>query len=137
MHTLLNITHWLRLLTSPSYRQHVRGLNQSNLVPETPGTTTEVLVGGQIIHGVHPEDSCQGHACAVHSPSDHHMAGWAQNWRDDRKLMERICPWHGIGHPDPDHMAFLTSRVGPNIADGAGVHGCDGCCKPGEAHRGQ
>jgi hypothetical protein len=126
---LLSLTHWWWMLVSPAYRQHVRDLNQPNLVPETPGTTTERLEGGQIIHGVHPAIHCHNQPCAIHHPSDHHMHWWKQNWRDDRKLMERICP-HGIGHPDPDHMAFLASKVGPGIAAATGVHGCDGCCDP-------
>jgi hypothetical protein len=36
---------------------------------------------------------------------------------------ERICP-HGIGHPDPDDMAYWKS-IGE---ESMGVHGCDGCC---------
>lgn len=57
--------------------------------------------------------------CAIHGPSDHHMATWRQHWRGDRGIIERICP-HGVGHPDPDGI----------YADGDTVHGCDGCCSP-------
>lgn len=45
------------------------------------------------------------------------MRGWATNWRDDRKSMERICS-HGVGHPDPDCLNLDR------------MHGCDGCCSP-------
>lgn len=44
--------------------------------------------------------------------------------RDDKHwLAERVCR-HGIGHPDPDSLAYLESRG----VEGMGVHGCDGCC---------
>ena len=45
------------------------------------------------------------------------MRDWPQHFRDDRGIMERICP-HGVGHPDPDD--YLA---------GDGMHGCDGCCR--------
>lgn len=91
-----------------------------------PGDNFEVLhmpttdpftgqhVGEQTII-VHAKSRCQGPACCIHNPSDHHMVDWPQLWRADRNLMERTCP-HGIGHPDPDH-------IGDDL-----VHGCDGCC---------
>lgn len=60
--------------------------------------------------------------CTIHAPSDHHMVGWPQLWRDDRQIMERICP-HRVGHPDPDDLAVRTR-------EGFGVHGCDRCCTP-------
>lgn len=79
---------------------------------------------------VHDPELCEGRPCSIHNPSDHHMKTWPLNWRGDRRLMERICP-HGVGHPDPDHIAFARSvpftqgRYDPN-----GTHGCDGCCDP-------
>lgn len=62
-------------------------------------------------------------ACVIHDPSDHHMRDFPLHWRDDRGLMERICP-HGVGHPDPDGLAFHLEAG----RDYMGVHGCDGCC---------
>jgi len=59
--------------------------------------------------------------CCIHNPSNHHMLTWEQNWRGDRGIMERICPCHGVGHPDPDDLRIRTG------AD-PGVHGCGGCC---------
>lgn len=73
----------------------------------------------------HPESKCAGRPCVIHAPSDHHMAGWPMLYRADRELMERTCP-HGVGHPDPDDLAWQVS-VGRTWQ---GVHGCDGCCKP-------
>jgi hypothetical protein len=39
-------------------------------------------------------------------------------------MMERICPC-GVGHPDPDDLAF-KKRMG--MDDSEGIHGCCGCC---------
>ena len=78
---------------------------------------------GQTIR-VHEKKDCEGQNCCIHNPSDHHMVNWPTHWRDDRGLMERICP-HGIGHPDPDDIAFKERN---DLPDKKGVHGCDGCC---------
>lgn len=69
---------------------------------------------GQRLH-VHEKKDCRGEHCVIHNPSNHVMRGFPTHWRDDRGIMERICP-HGIGHPDPDDLT--TDRV----------HGCCGCC---------
>lgn len=76
-------------------------------------------------------DDCMEHGCCIHNPSDHHMRDWPTLWRNDRGIMERICE-HGVGHPDPDGIAYML-RVSESsgepfpIADG--IHGCDGCCR--------
>ena len=77
---------------------------------------------GQFIK-VHTKQDCVGPFCCIHNPSQHHMREWPTHWRTDRYLMERVCP-HGIGHPDPDHIAHLPQVV----QDSESVHGCDGCC---------
>lgn len=68
---------------------------------------------------VHPSTSCAGAYCTIHNRSDHPMRAFPQHWRDDRGIMERICP-HGVGHPDPD-SPFAPLSV-------EWIHGCDGCC---------
>jgi len=78
----------------------------------------------------HPPERCTGQYCCIHNPSAHHMVTWPLNWRDDKGHMERICP-HGIGHPDPDDMAYWE-RLGKPL-DLLSIHGCDGCCTPGTA----
>jgi transcriptional regulator with XRE-family HTH domain len=90
-------------------------------------TATFELPNGQVLHNVHLPEACAGRACCIHNPSDHHMRAWPQLWRDDRGLMERTCI-HGIGHPDPDHMAYILRFPGPVSERESGVHGCDGCC---------
>ena len=82
--------------------------------PYTTGTQQHIYA--------HEQGQCRG-ACVIHNPSNHHMVSWPTHWRDDRKLMERICQ-HGVGHPDPDHIAWLAQ----NMRGVEGVHGCDGCC---------
>jgi hypothetical protein len=45
--------------------------------------------------------------------------------------MERICP-HGVGHPDPDDLAYrisIAKKMGKDTKY-LGIHGCDGCCTP-------
>lgn len=62
--------------------------------------------------------------CVIHRPSVHGMTWWAAIMREDRGyLVERICR-HGIGHPDPDSLAYFFAKGD----DTAGIHGCDGCC---------
>lgn len=75
---------------------------------------------------VHPASACADDpACVIHKPSDHHMRQWPLNWRDDTKVMERLCS-HGVGHPDPDACDFAERQGRTHY----GIHGCDGCCRP-------
>lgn len=75
----------------------------------------------------HAKGACAGQRCCIHRPSDHPLNTAPLNWRSDTKVMERICA-HGVGHPDPDHLHYVESTWGPDMAWGQGVHGCDGCC---------
>jgi len=71
---------------------------------------------GQILFKVHDESKCKSKNCVIHNPSDHHMRDFPTLWRQERRLMERICKC-GVGHPDPD-------EINPDT-----VHGCCGCCE--------
>lgn len=77
----------------------------------------------------HEPDKCSGSFCVIHNPSDHHMRDWPKNFRFDRYLVlvERICP-HGVGHPDPDSLAYIESTLPEGRRGYEGIHGCDGCC---------
>lgn len=79
--------------------------------------------GPAVLH-THGPDRCAGEHCVIHNPSDHHMREWETNWRSDLGVMERLCPQHGIGHPDPDDVAYQKSQ-GNHWAN---IHGCCGCC---------
>jgi hypothetical protein len=83
---------------------------------------------GQVVV-VHQELRCAGEPCCLHHPSNHPLNTAPLHWRGDRRLMERICE-HGIGHPDPDDLAHHRRVAGAGVADGRGVHRCDGCCQP-------
>lgn len=71
---------------------------------------------------VHTEDKCIG-PCAIHYPTMGHTAAWPTHWRDDRGIMERLCP-HNIGHPAVEQFGYWR-RTGQ---EWQAVHGCDGCC---------
>lgn len=91
--------------------------------PATDGTWGTNL-GPTILHNVHPESQCAPRPCVLHRPSDHHMRSWPTLFRGDLGLMERTCP-HGIGHPDPDDIAYHKGEG----RDWVSVHSCDGCCR--------
>ena len=84
----------------------------------TTGTGQNILV--------HTKKDCKGEYCCIHRPSDHHMVDWPTNWRADRNMMERIDPM-GVGHPDPDDLAFRL-KTSDGFVDG--IHGCNGLCSP-------
>lgn len=91
-----------------------------------PGYMPETIrVNGALIrtHGI---DGCVA-PCAIHWPTGHRMVDYPQHWRDDRALMERICP-HGIGHPDPDDLDYKRRTWGEGFVYFESIHGCDGCC---------
>jgi len=84
---------------------------------------------GQALTKLHERSSdCDKYGCVIHNPTKHCMSKFKTHWREDRSLMERICK-HGIGHPDPDDLAFKKRRSGKNYAKSESVHGCDGCCR--------
>lgn len=72
----------------------------------------------------HGPGECEGW-CPYHKPSKHHMMDWPMCMRLDRTvpLVERICA-HGIGHPDPDSLAWAKHYKEIDYSS----HGCDGCC---------
>lgn len=75
----------------------------------------------------HSPDLCAGEWCVLHNPSDHHMVTWPKVLKMST-MIERQCP-HGIGHPDPDSVAYFNRRW-PEGRGYHGMHGCDGCCGP-------
>jgi hypothetical protein len=84
----------------------------------------------EIVWNVHKNSACEGESCVIHNPSDHHLKdakvilrSWSPFSSKPHGFAERFCP-HGIGHSDPDSVAFYA-RQGVH---GMGIHGCDGCC---------
>lgn len=72
---------------------------------------------------IHDPHLCLGRGCSIHHPSDHHMKDWPMVWRPSKHLFERQCPC-GVGHPDPDDVAWHASQG----RDWVGIHACCGCC---------
>lgn len=86
--------------------------------------TEPVVISNGVLTNVHDPADCAGRACWVHTPSDHPLKDAPVLFRYDRGIIERTCP-HGVGHPDPDDLAYRRSRG----AEDTSVHGCDGCCR--------
>lgn len=84
-------------------------------------------VPGVVLIGVHSLDECAHRPCVVHAPSNHRLRSWPLVWRQDRAMFERLCV-HGVGHPDPDHLAHLSLVLAPEEAAAESVHGRCGCC---------
>lgn len=76
-----------------------------------------------VLTNVHEANFCHGDTCVIHKKTDHSMRSFPQHWRDDIKMMERLCPC-GVGHPDPDNAWYAESS--------SWVHGCcpKYCCRP-------
>lgn len=86
-----------------------------------------------IVVVVHPPERCQP-PCCIHAPSDHPLNHRPMATRPDRSwLVERICE-HGVGHPDPDSVAFLDRQFCGS--EDFTTHGCDGCCHGTTNHQG-
>lgn len=79
---------------------------------------------GKIKH--HARGDCALEHCCFHNPSEHSMRDFPMHLRTDWgvAMIERTCP-HGVGHPDPDSVAWLNKTYGDQMWD---IHGCDGCC---------
>lgn len=78
---------------------------------------TYLTGSGQLLHHIHDWRNCQGNSenfCVIHNPMRGPWSSWPTFWRDDRRIMERICPC-GIGHP-------IVEGFNANM-----VHGCCGC----------
>jgi len=80
----------------------------------------------ETLTNTHAETDCSG-TCPLHAPSKHALNTAPLVWRPSKRVFERQCE-HGVGHPDPDSLAWLASMEGERAAATAGVHGCDGCC---------
>lgn len=82
----------------------------------TTGTGQRILV-----HTRTPE--CDN-GCVIHNPTSQN-SDWPTHWREDRKIMERICPC-GVGHPDPDGLRFIERMYGRLRMELEAIHGCCG-----------
>lgn len=69
---------------------------------------------------LHDVSSC-GEYCDVHNRRHPAEVEYPLNWRDDRGIMEYICPC-GIGHPTYAQKAYNRSR-------GREYENIHGCCR--------
>ena len=99
----------------------------SSVVPSSGSDRSGIFTTGvgQVLHGVHLPEKCEGQACVIHAPSEHAMRAFPTAWRvglgTSPSYMVRVCP-HGYDHPDPD------DPLAP------GLHACCGlgCCQDTE-----
>ena len=77
-----------------------------------------------MLTNVHDSGACAGRHCVIHNPLHTHMDTWRLLWRNDRGIFERVCPAHGVGHPDQSQFDYWE-ETGQNWQR---VHGCCGCC---------
>lgn len=86
-----------------------------------------IVVANGVMTGVHSSAQCAGrtYGCCIHEVKPHPLSDAPMIFRDDKGTMERACP-HGIGHPDPQDVAYWRHEHDRDVS----VHGCDGCCGP-------
>lgn len=93
--------------------------------PEIP------IIGENGVEGAllrsHEATECALPYCAIHNPSEHPLRYAPQQWRNDLRMLERVCQ-HGFGHPDVDNLDYIFQMFGETAAAHASVHTCDGCC---------
>ena len=70
-----------------------------NRIVSAEGEVSFVSPSGDYrLANLHPEIAdCFNYGCLVHYPSYSPMSDFPYNWREDMRMMERICP-HGVGH---------------------------------------
>jgi hypothetical protein len=91
---------------------------------------TEFVIGDQRITDTHLPSLCAGEKCIFHNPTKHKMRNWPIVLRSSG-LIERQCK-HGVGHPDPDSVAWKERWAAEHQPGSVGtwdIHGCDGCCQ--------
>jgi hypothetical protein len=85
-------------------------------------TENHLLESGQMLTNVHPRLECIGEWCPIHRPMPGPWSNWPRLWRDDRGIMERVCPC-GIGHPVAEMYQWA-------LENGQGFNLVHGCCLP-------
>lgn len=72
----------------------------------------------------HNPEECVDRLCDVHDRrGTGAQATWPLNWRDDRGIMEVICPC-GIGHPTPAQIGYWETILEPVKVMAEYRHGC-------------
>lgn len=87
----------------------------------TPSHEKTLLESGTTLSH-HTKENCSGNCC-LHGSSPHPSCRMPRQWRQDRGILEHVCP-HGIGHPCYAGVDYVLGIGGHADA----IHGCDGCC---------
>lgn len=91
------------------------------------GWWTEGPAGYRLVD-THSADDCVGRLCDIHDRRGAEpWASWPLNWREDRRVLEMIDPFSGIGHLTPAQVQFFNAYFGDS-AWAHISHGCDGGC---------
>jgi Holliday junction resolvase RusA-like endonuclease len=95
------------------------------------GSEIHVLESGQTLV-THSLANCRRNPwCVIHVPRPGPWESWPRLWRDDRMMIERVCP-HGVGHPAVEQIEWFQEHPERHSLD----HGCDLCpCMPRELGR--
>lgn len=80
---------------------------------------SHLIESGQVV-ATHLQEQCFGEWCAIHHPQPGPWGEWPRLWREDRGIMERICPC-GVGHPVAEMYDWA-------IESGRGFELVHGCC---------
>lgn len=79
---------------------------------------------GERLYNVHTPDKCEGQFCVIHNPVPGPWDKWDTDWRDDWRLMTRICP-HNVSHVAMEEMLRMP-LLGMISHEHPG--GCDCAC---------
>jgi hypothetical protein len=82
--------------------------------------TTHTTGTGQVMT-THLPMHCRFRWCVIHHPMPGVWDEWPTHWRDDRRIMERICPC-GVGHPAAEEYLFHSTAA--LVHDCCGRHAC-------------
>lgn len=110
-HTFLAADATLRLLAAIQHPDHpiyqIPGFEPKHLDAQVDAVAAMLEIADQdhsfitdtgvTLHTVHAPDACEGDFCVVHNPAPGPWDTWDTHWREDWKLMVRICP-HDVHH---------------------------------------
>jgi hypothetical protein len=92
--------------------------DEDYLAPSENSFTTDT---GVTLYNVHQPGKCVGTFCVVHNPAPGPWGTWDTHWRDDWRLMVRICP-HDVHHVAVEEMLRmpllgLIAHEHPQVCD--------------------
>lgn len=92
-HEIRTLKGWDRETLDKEYEILRDTLDHLDTEDETVFTTDS----GVKLENVHREQDCSGRFCVIHRPAPGPWSNWTMHWREDWRLMVRICP-HDVHH---------------------------------------